>query len=454
VAIVSSTTSKTAKPVLIGYMPPLEGIDKTRANYAMHSSLINIGDLVYTYAGALLCGGDDFIPWNFSLTAEEVNERCSQVIFFIPCRIAPPPYDDDGYPFELVTQFIEKLTIPFTSISESVQSTGYDYSASLHKELSPKVIRYLHTIADHSVVVGTRGEYSADILKRLGISNVEPVGCLSLYLNGPQLSPKLAMKRPFSEVEKVTVAYSNYQNNKQSRIKDILQLAIDNGCHYVEQSFNLLVKALYYPGMIDAFDVHQATQFYLGLNQIQQLFEQNKVHYFTNYSIWKDFLGEMDFVFGARMHGLTPAIHAGVPALFIAHDARVREMCEFFDLPFIAEQDLPQGADLTIENLYSRTDYQQTSQTYPLRYQAFLSFLTKNGIAANVKQDGQIHNYWQAKPSLSVLSSESVRSPITATDADFFSKICQAGLNIPDEYYESFKQAGSLGKDWYKSRIK
>lgn len=434
-------------------MPPLEGVDKTRANYLAHSSLINIGDIVYTYAGALLCGGEDFIPWNFSLTAEEVNERCSQVIFFIPCRIAPPPYDDDGYPFELVTQFIEKLTIPFTSISESVQSGEYEYSTSLYKKLSSKVLRYLHTIADRSVVVGTRGEYSADILKSLGISNVEPVGCLSLYLNGPQLSSKLINKREFSEVNKVSVAYSNYQKNKKSRIKDILKLASDNGYHYVEQSFNLLVKALYYPGMIDAFDVHEAKDFYLGLDEIVHLFEQNKVHYFTNYSIWKDFLGEMDFVFGARMHGLTPAVHAGIPALFIAHDARVREMCEFFDLPFIAEKSLPQGSALTIEALYSQADYTKTSQTYPLHYKAFLSFLRKNGISPNVKENGEIQNDWKAEPSLSVLSTESERPPIDALDSEFLRKICQTGLKIPDEYYAHFKQAEKLSKNWYLKRI-
>lgn len=58
------------------------------------------------------------------MTAEEVNERFSKVIFFIPCRIAPPPYDQDGYPYAYVTDFIEKLKIPFFSLGESIQARG------------------------------------------------------------------------------------------------------------------------------------------------------------------------------------------------------------------------------------------------------------------------------------------------------------------------------------------
>lgn len=98
------------RPTLIGYLPPPGGIRKTGANYPHHAQLINIGDIVYANAGAMLTSGGHFEAWNFGMSAEEVNEKYARVIFFIPCRIAPAPYDHDGSPYEYVTRFIEKLT--------------------------------------------------------------------------------------------------------------------------------------------------------------------------------------------------------------------------------------------------------------------------------------------------------------------------------------------------------
>ena len=113
-----TSIGQNERPTLIGYLPPLEGIRKTGGNYAYHSTLINTGDLVYAYASTMLSAGRNFVPWDFRETPEEVNEKYARVVFFIPCRIAPPPYDDDGYPYEFITRFIEGLKIPFFSLAE------------------------------------------------------------------------------------------------------------------------------------------------------------------------------------------------------------------------------------------------------------------------------------------------------------------------------------------------
>ncbi|MBU1775281.1 MAG: polysaccharide pyruvyl transferase family protein [Gammaproteobacteria bacterium] len=361
-----NNTARTDKPTLIGYLPPIGGIQKTRANYNWHSHLINSGDICYTYPGTLIACGNNYKAWNFSLTAEQVNEEYSNVIFYIPCRIAPPPHDKDGYPFERATEFVSKLKIPFVSVSESIQSSAYEYEADFHKKLSPVVTRYLHTLADRSVSIGTRGEFSAEVLKKLGIKNAEVVGCPSLYINGPQLNRKLTNLPEPGNIKNVAVCYSNYQELENSRIRDFLAMAKKRNYHYVEQSFNLIVKALHYPGMIEVNDILKAMSVFHGLDEIRDLFRHGRIRYFTNYQLWENFLRTMDFAFGARMHGLTPAIHVGVPAFFIAHDARVREMCEYFQLPYTGEADIPPGAEM--EYFYSRCDYGDAVTSYPSRY--------------------------------------------------------------------------------------
>lgn len=390
------------------------------------------------------------MPWNFSAPAEVVNECFSKVIFFLPCRISTPPHDEDGFPYQEVTKFVAGLKIPFVTVSESIQTSDYDYDPQFHQRLRPAVVRYLHTLADHSCVVGTRGTYSAEVLKKLGIHNVEAVGCPSLYINGPSLHPQLSSPKPFSSVQNVAFCYSNYQMQENSRIRDVLAHAAKNRYHYVEQSFNLLVKAMHFPGFIEASDLAHAHRVFHGFREIQTLFRDGRLHYFTNYRLWKDFLSTMDFVFGARMHGLTPALQSGIPSLFIAHDARVREMCEFFDLPFLAERDLP--AQLDTESLYSRCDYLTATARYPARYRAFLDFLAKNGIHSNCDAQGRILDYWEPEPSAEVVNSETrIMSPY---NGHFFDLLCAMGEQfLKGSPHELEDRIRGLSQLWFETRM-
>lgn len=438
-------TESSERPILIGYLPPLGGLPKTAANYGFHRTLINIGDIAYTYAGTLLTAGRNFETWNFSMPVEEVNERYSRVVFFIPCRIAPPPHDADGYPYERITRFVEGLRIPFCSLTESIQSNDFEYRVDLHRLLSPTVIRYLHVLADRSPILGTRGHYSAEVLDALGIRNAIPLGCPSLYLNGPSLNPALNTIAQAANLRNVATCYSNYQENRHSRIADILRLTRDNGYHYVEQSFGLAAKALYYPGKIDASDVYRARHLYRDLDVLADLFAAGRIRYFTNYILWRDFLSQMDFVFGARMHGLTPAVQAGVPSLFIAHDARVREMCEFFELPFLAENELP--ATLRIEDFQEACDYSAVCASYPNRYSRFLEALRTAGIEPNVTDSGEIRDFWEPTPGPAVVAEETV--PPGPEQAKWLRKICRLAATIPDRHFETMQDIGRIAQDWY-----
>jgi hypothetical protein len=139
---------------------------------------------------------------------------------------------------------------------------------------------------------------------------------------------------------------------------------------------------MYYPGRLEADDFLKANRLYGGLAALRSLYLQGHLRYFTNYQNWKTFLGGMDFVFGARMHGLTPAVQSGIPAHFIVHDSRVREMCEFFKLPFSPEQSFA-AAGFSAEEIYERTDYREAHSRYPQLYCNFLRFLMANGIQPN-----------------------------------------------------------------------
>lgn len=437
--------------VLIGYLPPLEGLPKTGASYAFHRSLVNIGDIAYTYAGTVMVAGRDYTPWNFSLTAEEVNERFTHVVFFIPCRVAEPPFDRDGYPFETATAFVERLRIPFVTVCESVQSADEDYHPAFHTRLAPEVVRYLRVLADRSPLVGTRGYYSAEVLHKLGIRNVRAVGCPSLYLNGPALSPRLLARRPFSEIRQVAVSYTNYQFRPRTLIREILALAADRGYFYVEQSFNLVTKLLYYVGKIEAADLLEAHQWYGRFDELRALYAGNRIRYFTNFTLWKTFLSRMDYVFGSRMHGQTPAIQEGIPATFIVHDSRVREMVEFFRLPAVSERTLLEEG-LDPQRLYDSCDYSEAAKAYPELYRGFLDFLTEVGLPPRCDGEGRILEPFEPQPGPGVESELDPSPPRQDLSLRFLDLLFDMGRQmVAQGSVEGFEGAVSdLVQLWYQ----
>ena len=260
------------------------------------------------------------------------------------------------------------------------------------------VVRYLKTIAEKSRVVGTRGDYTAEVLTKLGIRNVEPIGCPSLYMNGTSLHPLLLQKRPFADIRKVALVYSNYQFSGASLISEALALAASHNYYFVEQTSGLIPTLLYYPHKLTAEDFLTDGLRYGGLTSLRALYHANKLRYFTNVGNWKEFLSRMDFAFGGRIHGLTPALQSGVPAHFIAHDSRMREICEFFRLPFSAEHDfMTTGFD--VQKIYDRTDYSEAAKLYPARYRGFLEFLAANRIRPNCDENLRIAEQVDFSPS-------------------------------------------------------
>ncbi len=59
-----------------------------------------------------------------------------------------------------------------------------------------------------------------------------------------------------------------------------------------------------------------------------------------------EYLRRFDFIVGARIHGVMLAIQAGVPGLCIAHDSRIRELCEKCMIPYVMADDVKEGIQL------------------------------------------------------------------------------------------------------------
>jgi len=305
------------KPILYALWDPPQGVPKTLQDYPYIVGRPNAGDLVFCFAGAQLAIGDQpFDAWNFlPLDPEEVNARYSRLVMFLPCRMIDPALDSGWY-FDRVTDFLRKLTIPVISANESIFINEYDYPRDLARRLSPQAVRYLRTVGEMSPMVGTRGEFSAEVLRQLGLTNVEAIGCPSMFVNGPALPPSLLQRKPFGDVREVALGYTNNALGAESLIGAMLALAAEQGYWFIEQHLSVLTKILYWPGKITAADLVQAHRIYQGFAGIRALLKSRKVRYFTSIKLWMEFMKRMDFVFGSRLHGGIMGVTSGVPTYF------------------------------------------------------------------------------------------------------------------------------------------
>jgi polysaccharide pyruvyl transferase WcaK-like protein len=99
---------------------------------------------------------------------------------------------------------------------------------------------------------------------------------------------------------------------------------------------------------------------------------------------WISAMGDLNFSFGARLHGNIVAMQCGVPALVVVHDERTRELAECLALPHVLLEDffclrsLTEAVEITIERLAG----------YPARRRElareYVGMLTDNGLVPSI----------------------------------------------------------------------
>lgn len=383
----------TSRKPLIGLYDALEGIPKTAEGYQAIQFRPNAGDLAYTVPGTLLSTGSasNFDVWMFGgMSPEACNERYSRLVLFLPCRMTGPEMDNgwSAETYRWVTSFIRRLKIPVISAAESVLTNSNDYRTDFHRQLPAYIVDYLRALSEQCVSIGARGEYSAQVIRNLGIDNVEPVGCASLMVNGPALPASLLQRKPFEEVREIALGYTNNVYGDTSLIGPMLQLAADQGHYFIEQQFSLLTKLLYWPKTLTPGDLQRGRSLYQGLAHVNRLLQQGRVRYFTHYGLWNDFSRGLDFMYGSRLHGGIMAINAGVPSYFISQDARLREVCEFYQLPWTTEGEV-HARGIDVRRFHEESDYGDACRIYPQRYRNYLDFLRRNGIEPSLDEQGR-----------------------------------------------------------------
>jgi hypothetical protein len=124
-------------------------------------------------------------------------------------------------------------------------------------------------------------------------------------------------------------------------------------------------------------------------------------------------------------------------------------MCEFFSLPFIAEKSLPK--QFNIEFFLSKSDFSNTFKTYEENYKAFINILRKLKIDGNIKDNGDILDYWEPVPNIKV-SKEETDLPM---NQDFSNLRKQFNIyeKMPKDTFQKIESIENISQQWYISRF-
>lgn len=228
-------------------------------------------------------------------------------------------------------------------------------SLEVFPEIPQGTLDWVSEIIDHAPTskpnITVRGDYTLRVLEENGFENKAiSLGCPTLFINkSPNLGETLQTRYKENH-KKVAVAAGHTSHAAMSRLEASLVRIMEdtNGSYIVQATDEFIAFARGELSYTDN-DFKNKLRTYLRLNlDGGQLEHWIRKYFISFYDIpaWMEYLRRFDFVVGARIHGVMLAIQAGVPAVCVAYDSRIRELCEKSKIPYVMLNDVRSGVTM------------------------------------------------------------------------------------------------------------
>ncbi len=329
----------------------------TSAKALLENLGMNTGNMVFENSVRRQINYDDAIQIT-QLLREREELKPSKVV--IPSSTFLNPAGD----FEYYASVIEKLDCEIILVGVGVHLGRYVPVREFASSLTQGTKRFVEIVSERSSAIGCRGGYTADVLNCLGHRSVQIVGCPSVYNYKPPVfrdgreSICLTIE-PYSRTSGKLFEFA--RKNQHAIVMQTKWEMIDSELERSFSDFRNLYK-------LRSLEEAPALQFY-----------RESCNLFSDSQTWKEFLGDFSFVLGSRFHGNAIALQAGLPALWISHDIRLRELCDFFHLPQVSE-DFIASKELSLSVLRDKYDYSDFLKHIDAKTADYKSFLAANGL--------------------------------------------------------------------------
>jgi hypothetical protein len=333
----------------------------------------NLGNVLHAVAGRRLLQGYTEFATSREWSPEELErvESHSHIVIIMANAVRLGEEVNSLSPHhEVMRQNIEKTTRPVVVFGLGAQAA---FGKEVKYTAPESTMRLLRVISERSRRIAVRGEFTADALRRLGINNPEVIGCQSCFLSRKPEFP-FDMTREIDRSSKIAFSYTSSIVEE-----DLIKSAVDNG-------FDMI-------GQQEIYEAHAKAGVEYPVNQKMERFFQSSgitadrynaycrehFHAFADMDQWLSHMKQYGFMFGTRFHGNSFALQAGVPTLWLVHDERTRELCNYLKLPFMALRDALKLKD--VRQFMDAVDYSEFLKVYPQRYRKLKSYIEDAGLS-------------------------------------------------------------------------
>ncbi len=244
-------------------------------------------------------------------------------------------------------------------------------------QLSYEQKNALKELSSRTESIGIRGSITAECLELMGIKNYRIIGCPSFYLN--DIEDTGDDKK--ASADKLCVSWGSVDYAKEQHIREFFRRNAGEGDILLLQAMDDFPRTLYEGAGLEERHIKRC---YPDMNTDPLEIEsyiKTRGHMFFDWDTWQDFLKKEQFTLsvGCRFHGNMMSYLAGIPALWIVHDSRTRELCEAMALPCLELEQavrMKERAQFAECCVYGERFYRNKEKMY----QTYRAFLKENGI--------------------------------------------------------------------------
>ncbi len=286
---------------------------------------------------------------NIAKDVEIIKNECTHVILVLQDQIRLGESYGYRLPFAGLKNFLSKIDKPI--LVAGLGANCFDgYDPYFYQKLDRELVDFLRFLSSKVTSIGVRGYFTFDVLSKLGIKNVEVIGCPSYYEKGRN---RIIVKPKWDEH---------------------LRLASSTGVPYILPKVQRVYLQDRLPKEERIIKIYFGEKQYLNRTEYSDLIN-GKYRIFSSIQEWKKDLEGTDFYIGTRVHGSMVALNSGVPTVVMNKDSRAREMCEYMNIPYFPELRFSKS----VKCIFDSCDYQKMNAELNEKFDIFEKFLSLNG---------------------------------------------------------------------------
>ena len=342
-----------------------------------------------------LCGGNtgnvcfvdavkEQLACDEEISCYKIDRYKDKAVFVLPASNWINP---DGHVLRDIFLPLKNKDVQLAVLGLGAQLDLNDSISDFTMELSKNrdTINALKILSEHSKYIGVRGDVTGECLDRLGIHNWRVIGCPSFYEPFRKYGG-IKLKKCTLDKTVINVTPGKYGEHK------IFEYGIKNKKAIILQAMQDMPLVLWENKPVEERHLQKK---YPGLENITAQEAQDYIreagHMFYTRRDWSDFLieNEISFSIGSRFHGNMMALSNGIPALWIIHDVRTKELVEAMKLPHVIYQEVLKHP---VDELKGMCDYGMNFyDNYSMMSKQYIELLKQCGIAHNFNREKNDH---------------------------------------------------------------